>query len=292
MAERRPVGQAVVAGVGLGEVGEPAVAEIERAAVGDRTADRGAVAADELGERVHDDVGAPLDRADEVRRRHRVVDDQRNPASWATLDTPSMSKTSFFGFDSTSPKNSFVFGRTAVRHCSRSSGSSTNVTSMPMLRQRVVEQVVGAAVERRRGDDVVADFGDRRDGQHLGGLPGPDRKRSGDPDRGGAAALQRIQARLERALRRVHDARVDVADLGQGEQVGGVGRVAELVARRLVDGHGTRPGGRIGISPDVDLACLETPCVTHGVSRYRAKSRPIKSELNRAVIPVTVDIKP
>ena len=30
-----------------------------------------------------------------------------------------------------SPKNAFVFGRTAARHWSRSSGSSTNVTSMP-----------------------------------------------------------------------------------------------------------------------------------------------------------------
>ena len=55
------------------------------------------------------------------------------PLSWATLETPSMSKTSFFGLASVSPKNALVFGRIAARHCSRSSGSSTNDTSMPSL---------------------------------------------------------------------------------------------------------------------------------------------------------------
>ena len=55
------------------------------------------------------------------------------PSAWATAETPSMSNTSFFGFESVSPKNSFVVGRTAARHWSRSSGSSTNVTSMPYL---------------------------------------------------------------------------------------------------------------------------------------------------------------
>jgi hypothetical protein len=50
----------------------------ERAAVDDRAADDGAVAAEELGGRVHDDVGAVLERADEVGRRDRVVDDERH----------------------------------------------------------------------------------------------------------------------------------------------------------------------------------------------------------------------
>ena len=68
-AERRPVGEAVVARVGLGEAREPAARrEVERAAVDDHAADRRAVAADELGGRVHDDVGAPLERTDEVGR--------------------------------------------------------------------------------------------------------------------------------------------------------------------------------------------------------------------------------
>ena len=53
------------------------------------------------------------------------------PASWATPATPSMSRMSFFGFEIVSAKNAFVFGLTAARQLSRSSGSSTNETSMP-----------------------------------------------------------------------------------------------------------------------------------------------------------------
>ena len=41
-------------------------------------AHRVAVAAHELGQRVHDDVGAVLDRPAEIGARQRVVDDQRN----------------------------------------------------------------------------------------------------------------------------------------------------------------------------------------------------------------------
>ena len=41
-------------------------------------ADRVAVAAEEFGQRMHDDVGAVVDRLAEVGRRQRVVDDQRH----------------------------------------------------------------------------------------------------------------------------------------------------------------------------------------------------------------------
>ena len=53
------------------------------------------------------------------------------PYSCATLAMPSMSRMSFFGFAIVSPKNALVLGRIAAFHCSRSSGSSTNETSMP-----------------------------------------------------------------------------------------------------------------------------------------------------------------
>lgn len=48
------------------------------AAVDEDAADGDAVAADPLGDRVHHDVRAKLDRAGEVRRRKCVVDQQRN----------------------------------------------------------------------------------------------------------------------------------------------------------------------------------------------------------------------
>jgi hypothetical protein len=43
---------------------------------------------------------------------------------------------------------------------------------------------------------------------------------------------------LERGLRRIHDARVDVAELFECEEIGGVFRRIELIGRRLVDRHG------------------------------------------------------
>ena len=62
----------------------------------------------------------------------------------------------------------------------------------------------------------------------------------------------------------VHDAGVDVADLGQREEIGGVLGVTELVGRGLVDGHGTRPRRGVGHLAGVDLPGLETPIgLTH-----------------------------
>ena len=57
-AERLPEVQAVVAGAGSVNTREPAVAPVEPAGVHDHAADRGAVAADPLGGRGDDDVGA------------------------------------------------------------------------------------------------------------------------------------------------------------------------------------------------------------------------------------------
>jgi hypothetical protein len=50
----------------------------KRTAVDDEAADGGAVAADELGGRVHHDVGAVLERPDEPRGGDGVVDDERH----------------------------------------------------------------------------------------------------------------------------------------------------------------------------------------------------------------------
>ena len=99
---------------------------------------------------------------------------------------------------------------------------------------------------------------------------------------------------LDHALGGVHDAGVDVADLGQREQVGGVVAVAELVRGGLVDRHGPGPGGRVGLRPGVDLAGVEAPLVAHRVSSFvvlmvqshapehRPESRPIQSGFREA----------
>ena len=65
VADRGRVAGAVVRRVGHGEAGElvDVLGPLERAAVDDDAADDGAVAAEELRRRVHDDVGAVLERA-------------------------------------------------------------------------------------------------------------------------------------------------------------------------------------------------------------------------------------
>ena len=93
----------------------------------------------------------------------------------------------------------------------------------------------------------------------LGGLAAAHDQRAGQADGRGDATLEAAQPGLERTLGGVHDAGVDVADLGQREQVLRVRGVAELEARGLVDGHRTGAGGRVGLAADVDLSCLETP---------------------------------
>ena len=67
---------------------------VERAAVDDDAAHRIAVAADELGQRMDDDVGAVLDRPHQVGRGQRVVDDQRQAVRRAMLPISSMSTNS------------------------------------------------------------------------------------------------------------------------------------------------------------------------------------------------------
>ena len=64
---------------------------------------------------------------------------------------------------------------------------------------------------------------------------------------------------------RVHDARVDVADLGEREEVRGVLRAAELVRGRLVDRDSPRTRGGVGLLSGVDLASVEAELLGHGV---------------------------
>ena len=56
-----------------------------------------------------------------------------------------------------------MFGRIAARHCVEVVGVVDEGDLDAQLGQRVVEQVVGAAVERRRRHDVVAGLGQVQD---------------------------------------------------------------------------------------------------------------------------------
>ena len=105
-----------------------------------------------------------------------------------------------------------------------------------------MEEIVGAAVERGGGDDLFAGVGEGGDGEGLGGL-------AGGGGEGGDSAFERGDALLEDVGGGVHDAGVDVAELLQGEEAGGVVGVVEDVGGGLVDGDGAGVGGGIGSWP-------------------------------------------
>ena len=117
-------------------------------------------------------------------------------------------------------------------------------------RQGVVEEVVGAAIERGGGDDLVSGAGQGRNGQGFGGLAGGGGQRGRSP-------FERGHALLEDVGRRVHDAGVDVAEFLQAEEPGGVIGVLEDVRGGLVDGDGAGSGRGVGFLPGMHGKCCE-----------------------------------
>ena len=113
---------------------------------------------------------------------------------------------------------------------------------------RVAELVDGAAIEPLCRDDLVAGLHQRVEHDELRPMAGCDGERRG-------AALQRSDALLQHRLRRVPDARVDVAEGFQREQRGGVLDVVEDEGGGLVDRRGARAGRRVGLRPRMDRQC-------------------------------------
>ena len=144
--------------------------------------------------------------------------------------------------------------------------------------QRHLEEVVGAAVEAARGDQLVAALEQREQGERGGGLATRDGERA-------HAALERGDALLEDVRGGVHDARVDVAELLQREEVRGVRSVPEAVAARLVDGHRARARGGVGLVARVQRERLGTVLrgvclalgLAHGRLRWTAGGTAVKA---------------
>ena len=84
---------------------------VEGAGIDDHAADRIAVAAEKFRQRMHDDVGAVLDRLHRVGRRQRVVDDERHAGALArSSPIAAMSVTTPPGLAIDSMKIALVFG--------------------------------------------------------------------------------------------------------------------------------------------------------------------------------------
>ena len=156
------IDQAVIAGIGLVVVREALGigAIVEAAAVDDHPSDGGAMAPDVLGSGMHHHIGPPLDRADQIGRRHGVIHHQRHANLMGHRR---------HGFDVEDVVlgvgDRFTEERLGVGpHRSPPGGGVIGIVHEghrdAQLGQGVMEQVVGAAVEGGTGDDVIADLGD------------------------------------------------------------------------------------------------------------------------------------
>ena len=111
----------------------------------------------------------------------------------------------------------------------------------------------GAAIQRLRGDDVVARFREQEGG-------GVERGHAGRGSDGAGPAFEVRQALLEYGVGRVHDPTVDVARSLQREQRGGMVDVLELVGG-LVDRRCDCPGRGVDLLARVDAPGRETTVV-------------------------------
>ena len=107
-----------------------------------------------------------------------------------------------------------------------------------------VELRVGAAVKRTGCHQFIARSHEARNRQKLRRLPA-------GSGQGRHAALERRHALLENVGGGIHDARIDVAELLQRKQGGGMFGIVENERGGLVNRHGARVAGRIGRVPGV-----------------------------------------
>ena len=196
-----------------------------------------------------DDVGAPLDRAAEKRRRERVVDDAaaaRDRARW-----PRSSRCRARCRRVADRLAVERLGVVADRRLPRVGIVGIDPRQLDRhLAQQVLELVDRPAVERRRRDDVIAGREQREERRGLR------RDAAGERDRA-AAAFEVGHALLEDGDRRVHDPRVGVAVLLEVEVRRRRFRILEHVARRLIDRHRARAGVRIRTLARVHLTGFE-----------------------------------
>ena len=152
---------------------------------------------------MHDDVGAVVDRPQQDRRRHRVVDDQRHAVPVRDLgqrfDVADVAGRIADAFaEHGAVLSSISFSIASAR------SDSANRTVTALARQHMGEQRVRRAVELRHRDDVAAQSSEVEDRIVQRGLAGADAQRLD-------AAFERGDAPLEHGDGRIADAAVAIA---------------------------------------------------------------------------------
>ena len=178
------IDEAVIGFVGLAEHRKSRCAgfPIEEAGIDDRAAHRDAVTAHELCQRMHDDVGAIHDRPQQDRRRHGVVDDQRDAMRMGDarerLDVADVAGGSAHGFAEDRARGLVDQRRDVFGAVARGEARFDAVAP-----ERVGEQRMRRAVELRRRDDASAAIGESQKGV-------VERRLTGGHSKRGDAALE------------------------------------------------------------------------------------------------------
>ena len=228
----------MVARVRISDVAELAAGfPVELAGFNDDAADGRSVTAQKLGCRVDDDVRAVFDRPDQVRRSEGVVDHQRQSILMRDL------------------RNGVDVGDIAVRIAQRLQENRSGVLlNGPLyffqimrvhkcgfdsvLRERVLQQIEGAAVDGLLGDDVAAVCRQRLDRIGDGCCAGCQRQTC-------AAPFQSRHSVFQHGLRGIGQPAVDVARVSQSEPVSRMLRVMEYIGGGRVDRYCSRVRCRI-----------------------------------------------
>ncbi len=182
---------------------------------------------EELRRRVHHDVGSVLDRADEERRRDRIVDNQRDavPLRHASdgvdVDDVVLGVRERLGEDRLrlGADQGVPFG--VVR------GVPDVLDGHAHAREGAVEEHARSAVDARGRDDVLAAAGETEQGD------GDRRLARADDDRA-RTAFERRQPRFGHLVGGVGVARVEMAEIGSREPVGRLLERVEPVGGRQV----------------------------------------------------------
>jgi hypothetical protein len=212
---------------------------IEGAGIDDDAAERIAVAAEEFGQGVHDDIGAMVDGTDQIGRRQRVVDDQRHARLVGDrghrLDVGDAATGICDRFDEDG------LGARTYRALETFDVVGVGPHHVPAeALEGVGELVDRAAIEFSRGDELIAGHQQLLKHHELRGVAGGGRKRR-------SAAFEGGDAFLKHGSGRIGDAGIDVAERLQPEQRGGVIGVVENEGCGLIDRRHARAGGGIGL---------------------------------------------
>ena len=195
------------------------------------------MAAQKFRQRMHDDVGAVIDRADQIGRGQRVVDDQGHAGlAGDGGDRLDIGDAAGGIGDRLDEDRLGVRRDRAFEACDIIRIRPCHVPAKAL--ECMGELVDRSAIEFSRGDDLVAGHQQLLEHDHLGGVSGRDRKRGG-------AAFECGDAFFQHRVGRIADAGIDVAEGLQAEQRGGVIGIVEHERRGLIDRRRPRAGGRI-----------------------------------------------